>query len=213
MRRCVQEKGHLRIFAITYSLWWPSLIKDLRTKPKKKCCALVWLDRRRMPGSCEQTIIDFAENFISMTKATITVYTWVATVVMAGIGLSITTIFLLAPKTETSTEIRKSFLCWMNVENAENVKLNYWIGWDYYFYIKRFICHRLRRESACRRLTPYRWYFNLSCSDFTAGECLAICKINYINYQLWKCIKLSSHGAQPIFLKEWGLNPQWKFFV
>ena len=37
-----------------YPLWWTSLTKDLQTEPKK-CSALVWLDRLRMPGSYERT--------------------------------------------------------------------------------------------------------------------------------------------------------------
>ena len=30
--------------------------KSLATKTQKKCSALVWLDRRKVPGSYEQTI-------------------------------------------------------------------------------------------------------------------------------------------------------------
>ena len=38
-----------------YPIWWPSLTKDLQTKPKKGCSALLWLDRRRVPGSYQRT--------------------------------------------------------------------------------------------------------------------------------------------------------------
>ena len=40
---------------VVYPLWWSGLTKDLKPEPKK-CSALVWLERCKEPGSCEQTI-------------------------------------------------------------------------------------------------------------------------------------------------------------
>ena len=37
-------------------LRWPGVTKIEQKEPQKRWCALVWLDRRRVPASYEQTI-------------------------------------------------------------------------------------------------------------------------------------------------------------
>ena len=68
MRCCVVWKRHFTpVFhwdQAVYSLWWPSLTKNLQTKAKK-CPALVWLDRRKVPGSYERTK---SKNFIVLAQ-------------------------------------------------------------------------------------------------------------------------------------------------
>ena len=55
MRRCVVGKDTLSLFPIpgqaVYLLLSISLTEDLQTGPDKRCCALVWLDKRSVLGS------------------------------------------------------------------------------------------------------------------------------------------------------------------
>ena len=43
-------------------LWRPRQTKELQTEPKPGCSALVWLDRRRVPGSFVNNTVPFDQS-------------------------------------------------------------------------------------------------------------------------------------------------------